>query len=157
MTLLQRRPYTELVVPAWVNSVPEFADRVGGICATTLPDNSTWGASGFILAGSELGGRDSVYLPQKDVVVQLDFYAGTTGSGKPLWNVAASLCEAVIAACEDESNMRRHLTLSVRGKSFGTVMVHEFYPISPMTKDIRDSAQYAHYFMDFRVCWLRLS
>lgn len=157
MTLL-KRPTSELVVPRWINTIEEFSDRPGGICATRLPiDNSSWGASGFIVMPMVVGGGPNPEIPQKDVVVQLDFWAGTTGKGKPLWNVAGSLMEAVIAACYDESTMKRELTLSVRGVDYGKARMLEMYPIGHEIKDENDPAQWAHYSHDFMCHWVVIS
>jgi hypothetical protein len=151
-----RRPNSELVVCAWMNSIAELT-RPSNFCATQLPeDNSTWGSSGFTTV-TVVGGRRDMDLHAGRPVVKLDIWATQPSGQRPLWGAAFNMAESIIKASEDEPNIRRLLTLTSHGKSYGTARVMETYTLGEPMRVDNDPSAYAHVVMDMRFHWVRLT
>ncbi|WP_435279335.1 hypothetical protein [Streptomyces sp. 1222.5] len=97
--ILRLRPTPELVATAWLKTV--VGDRV----ATTLPkDNASWAASGFCTL-VVAGGSPNLYVPLREPAIGVDCWANNPQSQKPPWNKAATLAEAIQAACYDHAQI----------------------------------------------------
>jgi hypothetical protein len=90
------RASTEKVVVAWLSTIPGIT---AAMVDPQLPtNNATWAASGFITPYA-LGGTRDVYMPIGHPVVGLKCWAVDPDTGRPPWNMAADLAEAVAAGC----------------------------------------------------------
>lgn len=146
MTLPLLRANSDLVAVAWLRGITELGNRV----ATTVPeDNADWGPSGFVQART-VGGVVDIYLPVKRPVVSVDAWAVKPDTQRPLWNVAAAACQAVIAATYDEANLRRLLTLPT---GYPQARVLEAYPLTEARRIESDAAAYGHYQFDLALHW----
>ena len=99
----------ELVAIAWLKTV--VGDRV----ATTLPKRSqdgtySWAEIGFVTLTS-VGGSPNLYVPLRDPVMGVDCWAVNPDSQKPPWDKAATLAEAIQAACYDHPAIPQKVTL----------------------------------------------
>ncbi|MFF4346808.1 hypothetical protein [Streptomyces sp. NPDC001530] len=135
MSLLLRAT-NELVTIAWLKTV--VGDRV----ATTLPkDNSTWAASGFVTTDT-VGGSPNIYVPLREPVMSADCWAFNPGSQKPPWNKAATLAEAIQAACWDHPTIPQRVTLPT---GYPDVLVRSAYCTGEPRRVPDDPSSYARY------------
>ena len=145
------RPNSMIVVPSWINTISELRP---GISATELPeDNSTWGASGFVVV-SVIGGSRDIYINAGRPVVRLEVYAGVANKSRPLWGTANNVYQAIVAAHETPSTIQRQLTLSVRGKSYGKARVMSCYPLGEEQKKYDVDGDYACIWANWQFHWV---
>lgn len=128
--MVTKRANSSIVIPEWINTIDELRSD---ICATQLPsDNSTWGASGFVVVSFR--GPADFDLPVGRPLVEIEVYAGLKGASRPLWGTANNIYQAIVAAHRDTDAIQRELTLSVRGKSYGKARVMSCYPVEEERK-----------------------
>lgn len=162
------RPSSQLVVEEWVRTIPDLADNGVAVAAQLPTDINSWATSGFVVVNILLGTRD-MYLSMGRPIAQIEAFAVKPSTGKPLWNTAKNIIMAVIAAMEDESTIRRTLTISPGGRDYGQARVLSCYtiheggeprrlyhplvdnPTLNRTKD--DPAQYARVVLDTEFHW----
>lgn len=138
-------PNDTLVACAWLNGVPGVP-----AAATQLPaNNTTWGASGFVVA-TVVAGSPNVDLPQGEPVVQVDCYAVDPGSGRPLWNVANNIASSVIRALHHEELKQRVVTLPT---GYPTARVFQAYCTRNPSRLYDDDGSYACYSLDVFMRW----
>lgn len=152
------RPNSELVAVAWIGSAAGLSTAM---VATKLPrDTSTWSSTGFITVGGAdgaggavVGGSPDRYTRLRNPVLSVHGWAVNPGSAKPPWGKAAHLLEVLIAATEDESTIRRALTLP---GGYDPARVQEVYPLGEPRKVPGDEGSYAHYSLDLQLHWVAL-
>lgn len=159
MTPPLNAPTTLLVVPAWLKLV--LGTDVGA--ATELPESNEWhGPSKGFVTVTMAGGDENPYLPQSEPVVQLDVYATSTDSSKPLWYAAQNICSAIVDAVRPRmpngsANPYFNVTLplSVKGKSYGSARVMEAggSVLTAPTRAYGSAEQYAHMIFDVSFVW----
>lgn len=133
---LQLRATPELVAAAWLKTV--VGDRV----ATTLPkDNASWAASGFCTLVT-VGGSPNLYVPLRDPAIGVDCWANNPDSQKPPWNTAATLAEAIQAACYDHPAIPQRLTLPT---GYPQAQVLSAYTTGEHRRIHDDASSYARY------------
>lgn len=138
---------TELVAIAWLGGVSSLTSSM---VATTLPsDNTSWAASGFITVRT-VGGTPGLYVPMREPVVTLDFWAVKPGSGKPPWFQAATLTELVQAGTR-ASNAQRAVTLPT---GYNSAHVFSAYFVQEARRAYGDQGDYAHYVVDMALHWI---
>lgn len=147
---------SEQVAVAWLKGVPGVPAT--GV-ATTLPtDNSTWAASGFIVA-TVVGGSRHGYFPLKTPVVRCDvwavkFDANGNPSSKPPWGKASQLSEAVYDATLDEGNLRR--TLELPGLLPDCRVIEAEVLTEPQRLYGDETNRTARLFFDLKINWIEL-
>ncbi|TXJ78629.1 hypothetical protein E2C11_16615 [Streptomyces lavendulae] len=134
------RASPELVAIAWLKTV--VGDRV----ATTLPkpgvDGSiTWADGGFVTL-VVAGGTPNLYTPLREPAVGVDCWAANPGSQKPPWNQAASLAEAIQAACYDHPAIPQALALP---PGYPAARVLSAYTTGDYRRIPDDPSSYARY------------
>lgn len=141
---------SDLVAVAWLAGVDGLDEsRV----ATTLPGNvDVWGTRGFAQART-VGGTPDLYLPAGRPVVQVDCWAVKPDTGRPLWNVAALVAQAIVTACRDEPNVRRLLTLP---DGYPQAQVMSAYPLTEPHRIEGDAGSYARFRMDLALHWVEV-
>lgn len=133
---LRLRATPELVATAWLKTV--VGDRV----STTLPkDNSTWAASGFVTLVTA-GGTPNAYVPLREPAIGVDCWAFNANSQKPPWNKAATLAEAIVAACQDHRTIAQTVTLPT---GYPTAQVKSAYVTGDPRRIHDDASSYARY------------
>lgn len=138
-------PNPELVACAWLSLV--FPSAMVG---TTLPaDNTSWAASGFVMANS-VGGYSAVNVPVISSVVGVQFWACAPSSGKPPWGKAANLAETVRMACYDQDLIGARVVLPL---DFPDAQVFTAYLVSEPHRALSDPANYARYLADLQINW----
>lgn len=163
------RATSQLVVEQWLRTIPDLATNGVGVASQLPQDNASWAGSGFVVVNILLGTRD-MYLSVGRPVAQIEAFAIKPSTGRPLWNTANNLIMAVVAAMEDESTMRRTLTISPGGRNYGQARVLSCYalheggeprrlyhplvnnPTLNRTKD--DPGQYARVVLDTEFHWV---
>lgn len=134
------RSTPELVTTAWLKTV--VGDRV----ATTLPKPGadgtlSWADGGFVTL-VVAGGSSNIYVPLRTPVMGLSCWAANPGSQKPPWNKAATLAEAIVAACLDHPNIPQTLTLP---DGYPGVQVKSAYLVGDPRRITDDASSYARY------------
>ncbi|RAJ70280.1 hypothetical protein K378_01445 [Streptomyces sp. Amel2xB2] len=151
MTTVVKRANTELVAVAWLRSLDGIEP---GQVATTLPSKTAdWAENGFLQVTPGIGGSMQLHYALREPVVQVEAYAARLDSGKPPWNVAASLMEAVVAGTYDEANLQRTLTLP---GAFPAARVLTAHFVSEPRRMPDDVASYARYVADLALHWISL-
>jgi hypothetical protein len=118
--------------------------------AATLPaDNSTWAASGFVTVRTT-GGSPALYVPLREPVVTLDFWAVKPGSTKPPWYQANGLAELVDVGTR-ASNVQRTVTLPT---GYNPARVYSAYFVQEPRRAYGDQGDYAHYVADLALHWV---
>jgi hypothetical protein len=150
-------PNSELVAVAWIGS----AAGLSGLAATRLPrDTSAWSASGFLTiaaaqgTGGVVGGAPDKHTQLRNPVVSVHAWAVNPASGKPPFGKAAHLLELLQAACNDETTIRRQLTLP---SGYRSVRVNEAYLLGEPKRLPGDDGSYAHFQADLQLHWVVLS
>jgi hypothetical protein len=144
------RPVTDLVVQAWVASLPDFsADMVGAV----LPqDTSGWSQTGFIQAAAVSGGVPDPDTGLRRSVVQMDCWAVRPGSAKPPWFRANQLTEAVLASCVDGGGQQATVDL---GPHYDPARVLTVRALGEPRRIWGDDAGYARFQVDVEIVWIR--
>lgn len=141
------RANTELVAVAWLRGVSGLST---GMVAATLPaDNTTWAASGFVTVRTT-GGSPGLYIPLREPVVTLDFWAVKPGSTKAPWYQANALAELVDAGTR-ASNAGRAVTLP---SGYNSARVLSAYFVQEPRRAYGDQGDYAHYVADMVLNWV---
>lgn len=139
----------DLVVLEWLRTIPELVSGGVGVAAT-LPEPTSWGASGFVQAMT-VGGTADLYLHTGRPVVQVDVWAvKPDNTAKPLWNVASVVMQHVILATRDEPTIRRILTLP---SGYPEAQVLEVYPLVEPHRVLSDPGGYARFRCDLQFIW----
>ncbi|MGW5175903.1 hypothetical protein ACWERY_16265 [Streptomyces sp. NPDC004082] len=130
----------ELVTTAWLISV--VGDRV----ATTLPKPGvdgtlSWADGGFV-THVVAGGSSNMYVPLRTPVMGLSCWAANPGSQKPPWNQAATLAEAIVAACLNHDAIPQRLALP---SGYPNAQVLSAYTVGDPRRINDDSSSYARY------------
>ncbi|MFJ4926844.1 hypothetical protein [Streptomyces sp. NPDC088736] len=131
----------ELVAEAWLKTV------VGDIVATTLPKPQadgtlSWADTGFVTLVT-VGGTPNIYVPLRDPVIGLSFWASNPGSQKPPWRKASNLAETVVAATLDHPNVPR--TALALPSGYPSVQVKSAYTVGDPRRIPDDPSSYARY------------
>lgn len=138
---------TELVAISWLGGV---SGLTSAMVAATLPaDNSTWAASGFVTVRTT-GGSPGLYIPLREPVVTLDFWAVKPGSSKAPWYQANALAELVDAGTR-ASNAQRAVTLP---SGYNSAHVYSAYFVQEPRRAYGDQGDYAHYVADMAMHWI---
>jgi len=144
------RPNTDLVVQAWLASIPGLPGQQIG---PQLPeDNSTWSASGFIQT-TTVGGTPNAYYRLAKPVLQLDFWAVNPTSAKAPWGKANSLAEIVRAATYDPTSFEQVLALPgsyAPARLMSAYFLDEPRRVYGATQDL---AAYARYTVNCQLVW----
>lgn len=143
------RPNSELVAVAWLQSIDYLGSRV----ATSLPtDNSTWSASGFVTAVAA-GGSAPAYVPFREPVIGVTCWGAAPTSGKPPWNLAAQLAEAVLEETLDHRTVPRLVTLPA---AYNPAFVRGVRALTEPRRVPGDVASYARYTLDLAFQWVEV-
>jgi hypothetical protein len=134
------RATPELVAIAWLKTV------VGDIVATTLPkpakDGSvSWAETGFVTI-TTVGGSPNLYVPMREPAISVDFWAMNPGSQKPPWDKAASMAEAVVAACQAHRTIPQTVALPT---GYPTALIRSAYVTGEPRRIPDDPSSYARY------------
>lgn len=141
------RANTELVAVAWLGGV---SGLTSSMVATSLPkDNASWSASGFVTVRTS-GGSPGLYVPMREPVVTLDFWAVKPGSSKPPWFQAAALAELAEAGTR-ASDAQRAVTLP---SGYNSAHVYSAYFVQEPRRAYGDQGDYAHYVADMAMHWV---
>jgi hypothetical protein len=143
-----QRPNSELVVTTWLKGV----SGLNNIVATTLPKDQAWASTGFVVITAIGGTYDHdlfVYHP----IVQVDCYAMSAGSGKPLWNTAHDLMETVQRGINDDANIARTLTLPANYSGCQNVRVFSAFLARMPQRLYRSDLSAAIVSADFQFFW----
>jgi len=141
------RANTELVAIAWLGGVTGLTSAM--VAATLPADNTTWAASGFVTVRT-VGGSPGLYVPMREPVVTLDFWAVKPGSSKPPWYQANALAELVDAGTR-ASNAGRPVTLP---SGYNAARVFSAYFVNEPRRAYGDAGDYAHYTGDLALHWI---
>lgn len=130
----------ELVATAWLKTV--VGDRV----ATTLPKHSpdgthSWTDGGFVTL-VVAGGTPNLYVPLREPAFGVDCWAVNPQSQKPPWNQAATLAEAIQAACYDHPAIPQRVTLPT---GYPAAQVLSAYTTGEHRRITDDASSYARY------------
>lgn len=155
MIPVTERPTSEVVATAWIGTAAGLSPAM---VSTMLPrDVSTW-PDGFIVlggggSGPVVGGAPDRYTKLRNPVISLHAWAVNPQSAKPPWRKAARLLELVKDATEDESTIRRTLTLPA---GYGPARVQEAYLLGEPRRVPGDAGAYAHFQADLQLHWIAL-
>jgi hypothetical protein len=140
---------TELVAVSWLKGVSGLGN---GMVGTTLPDDtSTWSTNGFVTV-RVVGGAPGIYVPMRNPVVSLDFWAISPSSSKPPWGRAANLAELVRLGTDQAG---RRVTLPA---GFPTVVeVKKAWFVSEPRRAFGDVGSYAHFIADMQMSWVEVA
>ncbi len=142
-------PNSELVAVAWLQGIPYLGSRV----ATALPtDNGTWSASGFVTAVAA-GGSAPMYVPMRQPIIGVTCWGAAPTSGKPPWNLASQLAEAIVDATLDHVTVPRRVTLPT---AYAPAFVRTAYVINEPKRVPGDVASYAAYTLDLALGWVEV-
>lgn len=142
-------PNSELVAVGWLQGIPYLGSRV----ATSLPlDNSTWSASGFVTAVAA-GGPAPMYVPMRQPVIGVTCWGAAPSSGKPPWNLASQLAEAIVDAVLDHQTVPRRVTLPA---AYAPAFVRTAYVVTEPRRVPGDVASYAQYTLDLALGWVEV-
>lgn len=141
------RANTELVAVAWLKGVSGLSN---GMVGTSLPkDVTSWSSTGFVTA-RVVGGAPGLYVPMRNPVITLDFWAVSPNSNKPPWGMANHLAELVRLGTEAAG---RNVTLPT---GFNTATVKKAWLVSEPRRAFGDDGAYAHYIADMQMSWTDL-
>lgn len=144
------RATSDLVAVAWLRGVSGLDPTK---VATTLPEDvAGWGEAGFVQVRA-VGGTPDLYLPAGRPVLQVDCWAVKPDTGRPLWNVAALLAQAIVDGTRDESTMRRPLALPA---GYPGAQVMQAYPLVDPHRIEGDPGSYARFRMDLAMHWVEV-
>lgn len=140
MTTPVLRATPELVATAWLKTV------VGDIVATTLPKPAadgtlSWASTGFVTL-TVAGGTPNLYVPLREPVIGVDCWAVNPQSQTPPWNRAASLAEAIQAACYDHPAIPKLVALP---SGYPAARVLSAYTAGEHRRVPDDPSSYARY------------
>jgi hypothetical protein len=148
---------SELVAQFWIGTIPGLSTQM---VATQLPDAedkrgnpAPWVATGFITV-HVVGGSPNIYLPVKNPVMQLDFYATRPGSDKPPWGVANVLAETVRYATLQRTGFNRVLNLMAGNTTYPPAVVKSAYFMTEPRRAYGDVGDYGHYQVDMAMTWV---
>lgn len=140
-------PNNELVAVAWLKSK---VAALGSAVATELPaDVGSWSDTGFTVV-STTGGSPNIYLPVREPVLTLDFYAVSVNSGRPPWNRASQLGEATYAALVDHGSIPAVLAMPT---NYAPARVLTAMARTEPRRIRGDDASYARFSMDMEIWW----
>lgn len=145
------RANSELVVMAWIASIPAFTAGVAG----QLPqDTATWVADGFVTI-RVVGGSPHAYVPLRGPVVQVDTWATQSSTpdrttSKPPWHKANTLAEWICAETYETARVCRLLTLKP-GYPQARVLTAE--PLIEIRKVFEEQAGLARFTVDIQFQW----
>jgi hypothetical protein len=144
------RPNTELVAVSWLKGLTYLGTRV----ATELPrDNATWSASGFVTV-TAAGGPAPLHIPWREGVVDVSTWGVTPTSGRPPWNLAAQLAEAIVTGTLDHKNVPRRVTMP--SAAYAPAFVKGARVMSEPRRVPGDAADYARFTMDLALDWVEV-
>lgn len=147
------RPNSMIVIPEWIRTIPELVSNGTG-SGTELPgDNTTWGASGFVVT-KVVGGTRDTELNAGRPVLEVAVWAGVANKSRPMWGTANNIYQSVVAAHQNEATLRRLLTLTVRGKNYGTARLLECYPLGEEQKRYDQAGDYACIWANWQFHWV---
>ncbi len=148
---LPNRPNTDLVVLAWLASIPGLSSDM---CATTLPDPSAWSEDGFVVVTGGVGGT-VLDVPAKAPVVQIDCYATAPGSNKPPWGTAHRLAEHIRAETFQRDRAVRDLEISAGPVTYPPARAAGVRATEPR-RMYGDPADWAHVTFDLQLLWTEI-
>lgn len=141
-------PNSEQVAVAWLKGITYLGSRV----ATELPrDLTTWSASGFTTVAAA-GGAAPLYVPLRTPVLGVQAVAVAPGSGRPPWNQAAAMAEAIVAATLDHKNVPRRVTMP--SGDYAPAFVRSAYLVAEPRRVPGDAADYARFSLDLVLDWV---
>lgn len=148
MTLVP--PNGELVAQAWVAKYVGFP---AAQIAATLPKPDKWTANGFLTVRALAAGTPMPELAQRrGTVVQLDAWAASPNTVRPLWGVALTMLERVrVATFRDNQAYGKSLEMPVSG--FQAARVFAAYLTREPVRVEGDPSAYAHMTCDLAVDW----
>jgi len=155
---------SEVVAVAWLLGVPGItadANHVGVTLPGRDPATGTWpwADTGFVQLVTAVGGTPGMYVPERNPVVQLDFWAVNLDSGLPPWGKARQLAELVVA---DTYNTAGNPTAGARDVSalmpdgYAGAYVQSVYPQTEPRRVPNDSGSFARLTMDLELAWVEL-
>jgi hypothetical protein len=148
----------ELVAVAYGKAVLSLAGVPTVPVVTTLPEVSTWQATGAVQVESIVGtgatqGRSSRDNNLRDVVVSYGGWGARPNSDKPPWGQANGLLEFIReSAFWDWADAALPLDLEPAGV-YNSVLVQGAIPVTEPRRIPDQDAGRAHYSMDFRLIW----
>lgn len=144
------RPVTDLVVQAWLASLPGLDS---GMVGATLPQDTTgWAETGFVQATTAAGGGPDPYTGLRRAWTQLDCWACRPGSGKPPWYRANQLAETILAACLTGAGQQDTVDL---GPHYDPARILTARALTEPRRVPGDSGGYARYTFDTEIVWVR--
>lgn len=144
-------PNSELVAVAWLKGVPGLDPSK---VATSRPrDNTSWAETGFVQVG-DAGGSPDRDIPMRRPVMSLHLWGSpSTQSGKPPWNRAAALGEAILADCQlhQPRDVSALLPAGYRG-----ARVMSAYALTEVRRTPGDLTSFAHFQLDLQLHWCEI-
>jgi len=147
---LPLRPNTELVVMAWIASIPGLSSDM---VATSLPDPSAWSEDGFVVVTAGVG-TTALDVPARNPVTQIDAYATHPTSNKPPWGRVDLLCDHIIAETRQRDSSVRDLPLSAGSITYPPVRVSGVRALTEPRRAYGDPADWAHKVFDLQLLWV---
>lgn len=155
-------PNSDLVIEKWLSGISGLSQDM---VASTLPrDVESWadvqGTRGFVVY-TVLAGNPDLYLPIRQPVAQVDFWAANLSSGRAPWGAANYLAELVRGHVETRPLIyKRGFALTSKG-DYRPAIVREVFLRSEPRRGVipgpmpqGDSASYARYMMDMEFHWI---
>jgi hypothetical protein len=143
-------PNSELVAVGWLKGITYLGSRV----ATELPRDVTgWSAAGFVTA-TLAGGTAPRYTPMRQPVLDVSCWGVAPNSGRPPWNLAAQLAEAIVAATLDHRNVPRRIAMP--NANHRPAFVRSAWVVSEPRRVPSDPGDYARLSMDLALDWVEV-
>jgi hypothetical protein len=122
--------------------------------ATELPrDTSTWSASGFTTVAAA-GGDAPAYVPMRMPVMGVQTVGVAPTSGKPPWNLASQLAEAIVAATLDHRTVPRRVTMP--SNLYAPAFVRSVRCLTEPRRVPSDPGDFARFTLDLALDWVEV-
>jgi hypothetical protein len=92
-----------------------------------------------------------MYTPLRQPVMGVQCVAVSPNSGKPPWNQANQLAEAIVAAVLDHKNTPRRVTLPT---GYANAFVRSAWLVTEPRRVPGDAGDYARYTLDLALDWV---
>lgn len=160
---MTNRAASEVVAVAWLLGVAGLtadADHVG----VTLPERDPatglfpWADTGFVHFIAVVGGSPEMYVPKRQPVVQVDFWAVNPDSGQPPWGKARELAEVVIADTYRTAGRlggQRDVS-ALMPAGYAGAYVQAAWPVSEPRRLPNDAGSFARLTLDLSLSWVEL-
>jgi hypothetical protein len=151
------KPVSDLVVQAWLTTVPELtASMIGAALPAPSADGTIpWTTTGFVQC-TVAGGQVEDPTGRRTTLAQIDCWATRLPTSRKLpWALADQLAEHIIEAARAGTGQEQYVDVGPAGTTYDQARILTVLAVDEPRRVPNDPAGYARFMHHLTVTWIR--